>query len=229
MKWAEWGGRIPRRFAPLYPGGERGFDMMRPGLSLSERYGILRALWSQTELRQMGLPASTELIEDPDSALPPKTRVSLLELSVYMRSVLLRDSDVMSMANSIELRVPFLDHRLVGHALRNHLAGDGRKHKLVEAFSDVLSARTLGRAKQGFELPMAVWLRGMLLGFCDEGLALLDREAVLSVPTAEFRSRFYSGQLSWPRLWQLVVLGHWLGRFADHRSEAELSLGGEVR
>jgi asparagine synthase (glutamine-hydrolysing) len=223
MKWSEWGGRIPCRFAPLFPGGERGFEMMRPGLSLSQRYGILRALWPQTELGRMGLLASTELIEEPDPALPPRTRVSLLELSVYMRSVLLRDSDVMSMANSIELRVPFLDHRLVGHALRNHLAGNGRKRKLVEAFSDVLSAHTLRRAKQGFELPMGTWFRGVLRGYCEQGLALLDREAVLSVPTAEFASRFYSGQLSWPRLWQLVVLGYWFDRFKNPRIDAGVS------
>jgi asparagine synthase (glutamine-hydrolysing) len=218
INWAEWSGRIPRCLSPIFPGRERGFEMMQPGLSLGERYGVLRALWSQTELRRMGLPASTELIEDPNPALPPSTQVSLLELDFYMRSVLLRDSDVMSMAHSIELRVPFLDHRLVAHALRNHLAGNGRKRKLVAAFSDVLPTRILRRAKQGFELPMAAWFQGLLRGFCDEGLALLDREAILSVPSSEFGRRFYSGQLSWSRLWQLVVLGHWLGRFTDHHS-----------
>ena len=196
--------------------------MMRPMLSLGERYGVLRALWSHRELRRMGLPASSELIEDPDPALPANTRVSLLELSVYMRSVLLRDSDVMSMANSVELRVPFLDHRLVAHSLRNHVAGNGRKDSLIEAFSDVLSSRTVRRPKHGFELPMDSWFRGMLREFCDEGLASLDREAVISVPSAEFRSRFYEGQLSWPRLWQLVVLGHWLDRVMNHRIDADM-------
>ena len=228
MKWAQWGGLLPSCLAPMFPGGDRGFEMMRPGLSLGERYGVLRALWPQRELIRMGLPLSPELIDDPDPALPATTRVSLLELSVYMGSVLLRDSDVMSMAQSIELRVPFLDHRLVGHALRNHLAGNGRKRKLVDAFSNVLSDGTLRQPKRGFELPMAAWFRGMLREFCDEGLALLDREAVLAVPSSDIGSRFYSGQLSWPRLWQLVVLGHWLGRFMDHRSEPELSLGAKV-
>jgi len=223
MDWSDWCGHVPRGLASMFPGGERGFEMMRPALSLGERYSVLRSLWSQTELKRMGLPVSTQLIEDPDPALPPSTRVSLLELSVYLRSVLLRDSDVMSMAHSIELRVPFLDHRLVAHALRNHLAGDGRKRELVEAFSELLPVRTLGRAKQGFELPMADWLKGMLREFCDEGLAFLDRETVLSVPSADFVKRFYSGQLSWPRLWQLVVLGHWLGRFVNRHSEINTS------
>jgi asparagine synthase (glutamine-hydrolysing) len=224
MKWAAWGGCIPRRFAQLFPGFERHFEMMQPALSLGERYSVLRALWSQSELRRMGLTTSPDLIEDPNPALPLNTRISLLELSVYVRSVLLRDSDVMSMAHSLELRVPFLDHRLVAHALRNHLAGSGRKDKLIAAFSDVLPARTLGRAKQGFVLPMAAWFRGVLREYCDEGLALLDREAVLSVPSSEFGKRFYSGQLSWPRLWQLVVLGHWLGNFRDQRSKMAVEL-----
>jgi asparagine synthase (glutamine-hydrolysing) len=220
MKWANLCGRIPRKLAMWLPGGERGFELMRPGLPLGERYAVLRAFWSQTELRRMGLPTSTELIEEPDTALPANTRVSLLELSVYMRSVLLRDSDVMSMSQSIELRVPFLDHRLVEHALRNNLAGKGRKDELLAAFSNVLSAHTLGRRKQGFELPMGAWLRGMLREYCDEGLAVLDREGILSVPTSEFTSRFCSGQLSWPRIWQLVVLGHWLARFRNSESRA---------
>ncbi len=227
-RWSGWGGLVPRRLAPLFPGGERGFDMMRPGQSIGERYAELRALWSQMELARMGLPA-VKLIEDPDPALPLNTQISLLELSVYMRSVLLRDSDVMSMANSVELRVPFLDHRLVVHALRNHLAGDGRKNALIENFADVLSSRTLRRAKQGFELPMATWFRGkMLQGFCEEGLASLDRESVLSVPSSEFKRRFEAGQLSWPRLWQVVVLGHWLNRFVKCRSEARIALQGQV-
>jgi asparagine synthase (glutamine-hydrolysing) len=215
--WADWVGRLPRQFGKLVPGGERGFELMRPGISLGERYAVLRALWPQTELRRMGLPAPQEMIEEPDPALPATTRVSLLELSVYLRSVLLRDSDVMSMAHSIELRVPFLDHRLVEHALRNHLACNGRKDKLRAAFSDVLPARTLRRAKQGFELPMGAWLQGILKGFCEEGLEVLDREEVLSVPTSEFMSRFRAGNLSWPRLWQLVVLGHWFNRFKKYQ------------
>lgn len=229
IQWARWTGRIPRYFASLFPGGERAFEIMRPELSLGERYAVLRALWSQTELAQMGLPISTELIEDPDPSLAPRTRVSLLELGFYMRSVLLRDSDVMSMAHSIELRVPFLDHRLVAHALTNDLAGNSTKHELLRSFSDVLPPRTLGRAKQGFELPMDSWLRGVLREFCDEGLSYLDREAVLSVPTSEFSRRFHSGQLSWTRFWQLVVLGYWLRRFVDYRSEQGLSLGGMHR
>jgi len=219
--WSDWMGRLPHQFRKLVPGGERGFEMMKPGISLGERYAVLRSLWPQTELARMGMSTSQELIEEPDPTLPATTRVSLLELSVYLRSVLLRDSDVMSMAHSIELRVPFLDHRLVEHALRNHLAANGRKDKLRAALSDVLPARTLRRAKQGFELPMGAWLRGILGGFCEDGLTMLDREAILSVPTSEFMSRFRSGQLSWPRLWQLVVLGHWLGRFRHDQSVEE--------
>lgn len=224
MKWAGVGGLIPRQFAAWFSGGDRGYEMMRPALSLGERYGVLRALWPETELRRMGVPASADLIECPDPGLPVNTQVSLLELSVYMRSVLLRDCDVMSMAHSIELRVPFLDHRLVEHTLGHHVAGKGRKDNLLKAFSDVLSAPTLTRPKRGFELPMALWLRGMLRGFCDQGLAALDREAVLSVPASEFRSRFYAGKLTWPRLWQLVVLGHWLERFRNSRSAEGLKL-----
>jgi asparagine synthase (glutamine-hydrolysing) len=154
-----------------------------------------------------------DLVDEPDPSLPMNTRISLLELSLYMRSVLLRDSDVMSMANSIELRVPFLDHRLVSFALKNHLAGNGKKQVLLDSLQKVLPAHTMLRKKQGFELPMSGWFHGVLQGFCDEGLDNLQKGAVLGIAATEFKQRFLSGELSWARLWQAVVLGHWLKRF----------------
>jgi asparagine synthase (glutamine-hydrolysing) len=223
-KWSKWAGLIPGRVKAFLPGGERGFDLMRPSLSLAERYAVLRALWSNAELVRMGLSplVSQDLIEDPDPDLPINTRVSLLELGVYMRSVLLRDSDVMSMAHSLELRVPFLDHRIVEHALSNHLAGYGRKDKLLEAFSNALPVQTIKRAKQGFDLPMAAWLKGMLSSYCEAGLEALNLANVLAVPASSFRERFVSDELTWPRYWQLVTLGHWLSRFKDYRAETAM-------
>jgi asparagine synthase (glutamine-hydrolysing) len=216
LKWSRVLGYVPKQLNGLLPGGERGREMMRPGIALHGRYSSLRSLWPQNDLARMGIDSSLlvekDLFPEPDKSLPPRTRVSQLEIAGYMRSVLLRDSDVMSMAHSLELRVPFLDHRLVEHGLRNHLAGAGRKTALLAAVPDLLPPQHRKRAKQGFELPMKEWLTGhaAIRNFADEGLASLDSAAVLATPSREFQSAFAAGRLPWPRLWQLVVLGHWL-------------------
>jgi asparagine synthase (glutamine-hydrolysing) len=221
LKWSGVLGNIPKFMEGLVPGGARGREMMRPGVALRDRYSSLRSLWPSAELARMGFPevigasaseCETHLFLEPDTSLPPLTRVSLLEISGYMRSVLLRDSDVMSMAHSIELRVPFLDHRMVEHCLRHHLAGAGRKTALLHAAPDLLPRRHTMRAKQGFELPIKEWLAGnsAIQRFAEDGLAALDRAAVLATSTQEYKRAFEATRLRWPRLWQLVVLGQWL-------------------
>jgi asparagine synthase (glutamine-hydrolysing) len=211
-RWSNLLGETPSWSAWFLPGGERGRNMMKPGLELRRRYCALRSLWPEGDLARMGVNVLLELFPEPDSSLPLRTRVSQLELAGYMRSVLLRDSDVMSMAHSIELRVPFLDHRLVEHGLRHHLAGPGKKVALLRAVADLLPRRHARRAKQGFVLPMEGWLRSSLRDFAAEGLAALDQQSVLEVSAQAYQSQFEGGRMAWPRIWQLAVLGHWLTR-----------------
>ena len=85
-------------------------------------------------------------------ALPPLSRVSVAEISTYMQNVLLRDSDQMSMAHALELRVPFLDHELVEYVLgipdiiKKPVTP---KELLVEAFKDKLPSEVYDRKKNG--------------------------------------------------------------------------------
>ncbi|MFO0851991.1 MAG: asparagine synthase (glutamine-hydrolyzing) [Gemmataceae bacterium] len=114
-----------------------------------------------------GLPADTlaELgaaTADPD----PVTRVSRLELTGYMGDMLLRDSDVFSMASGIELRVPLLDHKLVEQVVR--LPGrwkrpDPRpKPLLIDAVGPRLPEVIRRLPKKGFSFPWPAWLAGPL-------------------------------------------------------------------
>ena len=132
-----------------------------------------------------------------------------------MRSVLLRDSDVLSMAHGLELRVPFLDHELVETCLKYGLADqDGsalNKTWLLKTAGDLLPCGIADRPKQGFVLPMAEWMRGPLKGFVGEGLAVIDGlDALPKVKTVRLLNEFERGRLHWSRVWQFVVLGHWL-------------------
>src|SRR5258708_27690208 len=89
--------------------------------------------------------------------------VSCFELQSYMVNTLLRDTDAVSMANSLEVRVPFLDHRLVefvGRLPKKFKSEDGvPKALLVEALSDVLPDNVVRQAKPTFTLPWNFWLR----------------------------------------------------------------------
>jgi asparagine synthase (glutamine-hydrolysing) len=148
-------------------------------------------------------------------SLGPVNRVSYLESHFYMRNTLLRDSDFMSMAHGLELRVPFLDRALVEACFRipgaRKLEGDQPKSLLLASLGVELPKQIVNRPKRGFTLPFERWLRGemrqpvetTLLG-SGPGCAWLNPEAVRNV-----WKRFLAGETSWSRPWSLFVLARW--------------------
>ena len=134
-----------------------------------------------------------------------------------MRRMLLRDADQMSMAVSIELRVPFLDHELVEYVLGLPAAEKkrygGPKGLLAEACRDLLPPSVYQRPKSGFALPMRNWMLGPLAGFVTEGLReILSRQFLPRAFVEDVLARFRTGRLHWTRLWSIVVLGHFIKR-----------------
>jgi len=144
-------------------------------------------------------------------------RASAWELQTYMLSTLLRDTDQMSMAHALEVRVPLLDHRLVeflfGLPGSVKLKAGQPKPLLTLPLGDALPGQCVHRRKQGFELPFAVWFR--------RGLQDRMREFFLGqggTPNPLFRPKgmarlwqqFEAGRVSWSRVWCLFVLQHWL-------------------
>jgi len=89
-------------------------------------------------------------------------QASWMEMNLYMQNQLLRDSDVMSMAHGIEIRVPFLDKEFVRYALSISSdlksAGMQSKQLLIESFIDDLPRPVWDRPKMGFTFPFAEWL-----------------------------------------------------------------------
>jgi asparagine synthase (glutamine-hydrolysing) len=145
--------------------------------------------------------------------------VSCLEGESYLVNTLLRDSDSMSMAHSLEVRVPFLDHPLVEYV--THLPervklGDGRpKALLTAAMADLLPAEVVNQAKRGFTFPWAEWLRGPLKQEVESGLSDLAPALaeIVDAKTARGVWRSYlDGQTSWSRPWSLYVLNEWVKR-----------------
>ena len=218
-RWAPSLGLLPSSIRSLAVGGgnrgRRAAELLDRNATLSARYASLRALWSQGDLENMGLEGAPDWGDAVDDDAPLASRVSVLELTGYMRSVLLRDSDVLSMAHGLELRVPFLDHELVESCLKYGVADqDGsalNKTWLLKTAGDLLPRGIADRPKQGFILPMAEWMRGPLQGYVGEGLAVIDGlDALPKVNAVRLMDDFERGRLPWARVWQFVVLGHWL-------------------
>ena len=146
--------------------------------------------------------------------------ISRLELKGYMTNTLLRDTDAMSMAHSLEVRVPFVDTRVVDYVLS--LPGEwklsqgnaGPKPLLADAVSDLLPREFLARPKMGFTLPFEKWLRQELrsevASVLEDARRLsacgLDSEAAQKVWRNFLRKPRAVG---WSRPWALFVLVRW--------------------
>ena len=206
----QWMRRISRGFGKI---GERIADL--PGGDIMAIAIWRRRLWTDAMLRKAGLPVS------PLRTLPSPefgddfAKISWAEMSVYMGQTLLRDSDQMSMAVSLELRVPFLDEDLIEYVLSLPALEKTRyritKGLLVEACRDLLPEQVYRRKKMGFALPMDAWMRGPLKEFKNEGLDEVKRLGLLAPGAVEWiRAEFEDGKIHWTRIWSLVILGHYL-------------------
>jgi asparagine synthase (glutamine-hydrolysing) len=145
------------------------------------------------------------------------TRTSLLELGYYTENMLLRDTDAMSMAHGLEVRVPLLDERLatlvLGLPRRAKVRGGGLKPLLVAAVGPMLPDVVRRRPKQGFYLPFAEWLRGPLHGEIEA--TLTDRASCAGLDGFQRSATwaaFLRGRTSWHRPWALYVLERWVRR-----------------
>jgi asparagine synthase (glutamine-hydrolysing) len=140
--------------------------------------------------------------------------VARLETQGYLSSQLLRDTDVMSMAHGLEVRVPFVDHELleaVWPDLGAFPALMRNKRLLHETLARPLPRDAVDRPKQGFTLPFAKWMAGELEPFVREGMAYLERQQWIAagVGTAAW-SAWTRGGAHWSRPWALGVLGQFL-------------------
>lgn len=143
-------------------------------------------------------------------------RVSCFELATYLRNTLLRDTDCMSMAHSLEVRVPFLDHQLTDVMLRIPGAWklDRRQNKplLAEALRGKLPPELLARPKRGFEFPWPAWLRGELRHDVETTLAEPGPVLAQALQWEHVRAlwrEFLAGREHWSRPWLFYVLRKW--------------------
>ena len=157
-----------------------------------------------------------ERTADEARKLEPVAGVSWLEMRTYMTGTLLRDTDSVSMARSLEVRVPLLDTPLVEFVGSLPDAARRRpgaqKALLVEALGDLLPQELLAQRKRTFTLPWEDWLRGPLRGRMETSFA--DPAAPLAAYLRPGGARsvwtdFLAGKTTWSRPWSLYVLNEW--------------------
>jgi asparagine synthase (glutamine-hydrolysing) len=146
-----------------------------------------------------------------------------MDMGMVLPGDMLVKVDLMSMANSLEVRVPFLDYRLVNHVMRlphkYRIASNKGKLALREAFKNDLPSEIFERPKHGFEVPLLKWFRKELRSMIEDELLsdqfILDQGIFDLNSIRETRNRLFSdkpGDIG-SRVWGLIVFQYWWKRF----------------
>ena len=157
-----------------------------------------------------------ERTADQSRLLEPIAGISWLEMRTYMNSTLLRDTDSVSMARSLEVRVPFLDTPLVEFmcALPDsaRVQPHQKKALLLKALDGLLPPEILRQKKRTFTLPWEDWLRSPLRPKMEASFSNLASSLGAHLHAAGVRGvwdNFLHGQTTWSRPWSLYVLNEW--------------------
>ena len=144
-----------------------------------------------------------------------------VDMKTYLQELLMKQ-DQMSMAASIESRVPFLDHKLVEYTARlperMKLRGLTTKYILRRAMKGLLPQEIISRSKMGFPVPVGAWFRGSFRHLIDE-YVLGERAAARRIFDETFVrqlvARHMSGENHSERLWALLNFEMWMRQFVD--------------
>jgi asparagine synthase (glutamine-hydrolysing) len=157
----------------------------------------------------------------PALSLDSINRISYLEARCYMANTLLRDTDCMSMAHGLEVRVPLIDHQLARLVLS--LPGSWKLNRaspkplLVRALRGQLPERIVHRPKRGFALPFEHWLRDTLRPAMQNAFARIDDGPLGGMLNAgavrKIWQDFLHYRTSWSRPWSLYVLQCWCEQY----------------
>jgi asparagine synthase (glutamine-hydrolysing) len=228
---------IRKQIERMLPGGRMRQKLMRTFLVLSPELESIYfdnfAVFPAPMQQRMFTPETSDRIHEIDPyvelrRLLERTRdLSLLDgllyadIKTYLHELLMKQ-DQMSMATSLESRVPFLDHKLVEFTARMpdkmKLRGATTKYVLRESMKGVLPEAILRRSKMGFPVPIGAWFRGQFKSVVDE-YVLGERALARGIFAPEFVRNLVSlhqaGEDHSERLWALVNFEMWLRRFFD--------------
>ena len=209
--------------------GRRAVEAVAGG-GWGDAYGAVRGLFSLAELGRLWPPArqfdTAAMVRGPDAAgAPGAAGVGTLEVANYLPFQLLRDTDCMSMAHGLEVRVVLLDDAVFELVARRRSSGEAwGKADLIGAVDPGL-AWLARRPKRTFTLPIDRWMRGRLEAVAEEAFVGLgeaglgfDRRALTDVWHG-----YLGGRVHWRPVWALTVLGRWVAERGGRRPAAVLA------
>ena len=196
------------------------------GKPLEWRYGGVGGLFSQVQAERLRLANEPALdgVTDVYSrcrGLAPLSRMSYVDLKTWLPDDLLVKADRMTMANSLELRVPFLDHRIVEFAAslprELRLRGGVTKYLVKKWAESLLPRKIIYRTKKGFPVPTKSWFRTDLSGYAREILLSSDSPSRQFFSPAEIELLFQAHRREdrSEQIYSLLVFHHWYRQFVS--------------
>lgn len=149
------------------------------------------------------------------------SKILYTDLKTYLAGDILVKVDRMSMANSLEVRAPILDHKVIEYAAtipsRLKYKQGEKKYILKQAFAQILPQEIMNRKKMGFSVPLAEWLRGELYNFTHENLFSDDGGLACIFEMSQIKSLWHEHvskkQNHATILWSLLMFTLWHKRF----------------
>ncbi|MCE5229785.1 asparagine synthase (glutamine-hydrolyzing) [bacterium] len=221
-----------------------GFGMLGAWPTPLERYRMVRTLFTDRELaaimtescngRRARLDEYYRYTHESGEPLSPTDEACRLDMMIYLANTLLRDTDVMSMAHALEIRVPFLDEQLLEYAIglpSGLKFRDGRgKHLLIEVIKDLVPHDVIYRRKMGFSFPICLWMARRPLRDVMEDCLSQDGLAGRDIFRRDRLGRFIEHQRRGfernpnsyygVKLWLLTILELWMRETIDAASAA---------
>ena len=221
----EWGRMPLQRAAALLPAGVKGKGLLeRTSIPLRDRYIGNAHVFTGEQIDLItgeggGGPFEvTGPIYDQaeDSGLDDVSTMQLVDINTWLVGDILVKADRMTMAHSLELRVPFLDREVMAVAARlareEKIGAGTTKAALREAMSEVLPKAAAQRAKLGFPVPIGHWLKGDAYGFAEQLLYEAQTDQWVNRAAAlRLLECFRDGDpaVTWRHLWVLIVFSLW--------------------
>jgi asparagine synthase (glutamine-hydrolysing) len=221
----DWGRAPLQRAAALLPAGVKGKGLLeRTSIPLRDRYIGNAHVFADEQIDLItgeggGGPFEvTGPIYDQaeDSGLDDVSTMQLVDINTWLVGDILVKADRMTMAHSLELRVPFLDREVMAVAARlareEKIGAGTTKAALREAMSEVLPPAAAQRAKLGFPVPIGHWLKGDAYGFAEQLLREAQTDQWMNRAAAlRLLECFRDGDpaVTWRHLWVLIVFCLW--------------------
>jgi asparagine synthase (glutamine-hydrolysing) len=191
---------------------DRFYPEFRRILTTERISSIIRSDWDHITVLENELAFKKEILD----ALPALSQVSVADYLGYTQQTLLKDTDQMSMAVSLEVREPFFDHELIDFVLQ---VPDQIKRPvypkslLVESIKPMLPDEIVFRKKQGFLFPWKLWMKKEIYEFCNTRITRMsERDFINGAVLRNYWNRFQKGDpsVNWTELWLFVVLEYWM-------------------